>query len=148
VGVGALSLTQAIRLNTHEAQSTPHETRRIVREDGRLFHQARLGDAWSDVYEFTLEEMPFIDRVLGNWYTSTHPESHFRNRLIAARAGEDGSRIVVINDELKVRARDGVAQVTKIESPDALLDVLAEHFDLRFPAGTRFELLAPAAPGR
>lgn len=32
-----------------------HEPRRIVREDGRLFHQARLGDEWHDVCEFTLD---------------------------------------------------------------------------------------------
>jgi N-hydroxyarylamine O-acetyltransferase len=62
VGVGALSLTRAIRYGVEGEQATPHEPRRLVREDGRWFHQARLGDTWSDVYEFTGEEMPHIDR--------------------------------------------------------------------------------------
>src|SRR6187399_2797197 len=58
VGVGGLSPTCALRLDTAEEQATPHEPRRIVREDGKLFHQVRLDDGWSDVCEFTLEQMP------------------------------------------------------------------------------------------
>lgn len=138
VGVGALSLTQALRLDTSDAQETPHETRRIVREEGKLFHQVKLGAEWSDVCEFTLEEMPPIDRELGNWFTSAHPDSHFKNRLIVARAAERGGRVTLLNDELKVRARDGRAEATTVATPEELLGVLAERFDLRFPDDTRF----------
>lgn len=138
VGVGALSLTQALRLDTAEAQQTPHEPRRIVREGGRLYHQVELGGTWSDVYEFTLEEMPLIDREVGNWFTSAHPASHFKNRLIVARAADDGRRITLLDDQLKLRARNGRADVTTLATPEALLGALADHFGLRFPEGTRF----------
>jgi N-hydroxyarylamine O-acetyltransferase len=144
VGVGALSLTASLRLVEDREQPTPHEPRRFVREGARWFHQARLGDDWRDVCEFGLEEMPFIDREIGNWFTSTHPESHFKNRLIVARAADDGARVTLLNGELKVRDRAGHAQVSAIADPDALLDVLAEWFDLRFPHGTRFG--GPGAP--
>jgi N-hydroxyarylamine O-acetyltransferase len=137
VGVGALSLTSAIRLHTEEEQPTMHESRRILREGHRLFHQVRFGDEWADVYEFTLEEMPFIDRVIGNWFTNAHPDSHFKKMLMVARASSAG-RITVLNHELTFRGRDGRADTRLIGSPDELLDVLAEHFDLRFPPGTRF----------
>ena len=138
VGVGAMSLTRALRLFSEEPQSTPHETRRIVREEGRYFHQAKLGDAFADVCEFTLEEMPLVDRELGNWYTSAHPSSSFKTRLTVARAKEDGARLSIANDELRERARDGTAKVTKLASPEALLDALAAHFGLIFPNETRF----------
>ncbi|HMJ10255.1 MAG TPA: arylamine N-acetyltransferase [Polyangiaceae bacterium] len=138
VGVGALSLTCAIRLVTDTEQSTPHETRRLIREGGRFFQQALLGNDWIDVYDFTLEEMPLIDREVGNWFTSTHPDSHFKNRLVVARAAPDGVRIALLNDVLSIRQRDGTAEKRPIHSPDELLDVLAEHFQLRFPPGTRF----------
>jgi N-hydroxyarylamine O-acetyltransferase len=144
VGVGALSLTRAIRFGLEAEQPTLHEPRRLVREDGRWFHQARLGDAWCDVYEFTGEEMPPVDRELGNWFTSTHPQSHFLNRLIAARAAPDGRRITLQNAELKVRERDGRAAVQTIGSPEELLVVLAERFDLHFPSETRFG--SPGSP--
>jgi len=138
VGVGALSLTRALRFGVEGEQPTLHEPRRLVHEDGRWFHQARLGDTWSDVYEFTGEEMPPIDREVANWFTSTHPQSHFRGRLIAARAAPEGRRITLQDAVLKVRERDGRAVVRTLASADELLKVLRESFGLEFPPGTRF----------
>ena len=54
VGVGAMSVTP----------------RRLLRENGLVYHQARLGDERHDVCEITLDEMPVIDRIVANWYTS------------------------------------------------------------------------------
>ena len=139
VGVGGLSLTSAIRLDESGlVQKTPHEPRRIVRQDGRLFHQVLLAEEWCDLYEFTLEEMPLIDRELGNWYTSAHPESHFKNRLIVSCAGPEAVRLTLENDEFSIRGRDGRAETRKLTSPEELLEVLATYFGLHFPAGTRF----------
>jgi N-hydroxyarylamine O-acetyltransferase len=138
VGVGAVSLTSAIRLDSDAAQSTAHEPRRIVREGARLFHQVRFGDEWADVCEFTLEEMPPIDRELANWFTSAHPRSHFKERLMVARAAPEGRRISLLDHELSLRERDGRAEKRRIGSADELLEVLAERFGLHFPAGTRF----------
>jgi N-hydroxyarylamine O-acetyltransferase len=136
VGVGSMSLTSALRLDDVGEQATPHEPRRILRENGLLYHQARLGDAWHDVNEFTLEEMPLIDRIVANWYTSAHPQSHFRNRLIVARAKPDGARVTLADRELTQRARDGKAYVTRITDHAELLAVLEAHFGIVVPAGT------------
>jgi N-hydroxyarylamine O-acetyltransferase len=138
VGIGALSLTGTLRLVPNEVQATPHEPRRLIEVDGRLFHQARLGEEWVDVCEFTLEAMPPIDREVANWYTSTHPGSHFRNRLIVARATPDGGRLTVLNRTFSTRGSDGIARDEDIPSPDALLELLAERFGLIFPPATRF----------
>jgi N-hydroxyarylamine O-acetyltransferase len=138
VGVGGMSVTSALRLALDVEQATPHEPRRIVAEGRALFvHQAWLGDAWDDVCEFTLEEMPPIDREVANWYTSTHPRSHFRERLIATRARGDG-RITIVNQELRVRDAGGRMEVTVLATPEQLLAALDEHFGLRMPPGTRF----------
>jgi len=139
VGVGGLSLTAAIQLDdSGRVQSTPHEFRRIVRDGGRLIHQVLLEQQWCDLYEFTLEEMPPIDRELANWYTSTHPQSYFIDRLIVARAAPEGARLTLLNDEFSIRARDGSSDTRKLTSPEELLEVLSMHFGLHFPAGTRF----------
>jgi N-hydroxyarylamine O-acetyltransferase len=137
-GVGGLSLTAALRFEPGLEQPTPHEPRRIVREEGRYFHQALLGGAWHDVCEFTGEEMPVIDREVANWWTSTCPQSRFRQRLTAARALRDGGRLALLNREFTVRHADGRSETRMIDGPEALLAVLAEHFGLHFPAGTRF----------
>jgi N-hydroxyarylamine O-acetyltransferase len=148
VGVGGLSLTSAIRLRTHVEQSTAHEARRLIPEgdwdglerrgpDARLFHQARLGAEWQDVYEFTLEEMPPIDREVGNWYTSAHPGSYFKQRLMVARATPEG-RLTLVDRELSRRGRDGVAHSRILDTPEEILDALASEFGLEFAPGTRF----------
>ena len=138
VGVGSMSLTSSFRLDVDGEQPTLHEPRRILREGSRYFHQARLGDDWHDVLEFTGEEMPPIDRELANWYTSTHPQSHFRGRLMAARALPDGQRLTLLNRELTLRHRSGEAQVRPIDTPTELVCVLNEEFGLRFASDTIF----------
>jgi N-hydroxyarylamine O-acetyltransferase len=139
VGFGGLSPTAAIRLDdSARVQATPHEPRRIVRGGHLLFHQVLLGYQWCDLYEFTLEEMPLIDRELANWYTSAHPQSHFRDRLIVSRAAPEGVRLTLQNNEFSIRGRDGRADTQQLTSPEELLKVLATHFGLHFPAGTRF----------
>jgi N-hydroxyarylamine O-acetyltransferase len=144
VGVGAASLAAPIRFDAPGEQPTPHEPRRIVSEGDRRFHQMLRAGEWMDVYEFTGEMMPPIDREVANWYTSAHPKSHFRETMMVARALPGGGRATLLNAELTIRGRDGAGDARTLDSPKALLDALAEHFDLRFPAGTRFG--APGVP--
>ncbi len=131
VGVGGLSLTGAIRLALHDEQRTPHEPRRIVRDGPLYLHQVRFGAEWHDVCEFTLEEMPPIDRELANWYTSTHPDSRFKHRLVVARALPDGARRTLVNRELTTRDWKGRAETREIQSYDELIGVLDRDFGLR-----------------
>jgi N-hydroxyarylamine O-acetyltransferase len=146
VGVGGLSVTSALRLVLDDVQETPHEARRIVREGDRYFHQARLNTGWQDVCEFTLEEMPEIDREVANWFTSAHPQSHFRSRLMVARSQADGGRVTLLNQELTLRRRGGTAETRRLETPDELLTALRDHFALRFPPATRFRCDALVFP--
>lgn len=143
-GIGGFSLTAAIRMAEELEQPTPHETRRITRDGARLIHQVQLKGQWEDVYDFNGEEMPHIDREMGNWWTSTHPESGFRQRLTVARAGLDGTRRSIQNREFTWRRGAEILERCDIDSSAGLIEVLARHFDLHFPAGTRFG--SPGAP--
>lgn len=149
VGVGGLSPTSSLRLVLEERQETPHEPRRLCSEgdwqdlalrapSAKLYHQALLDGSWHDVYEFTLETMPEIDRVVGNWYTSTHPESHFRSRLTAARATRHG-RIALLNRRLTRRSNDGSSEARELSSHGELIQVLEREFGISLPEGARIE---------
>ncbi len=138
VGVGGASLTSAIRFQCDTEQTTPHEMRRIIRENERFFHQMRIGREWHDVYEFTGEEMPPIDREVGNWWTSTNPNSKFRQNMMVARAGPNGTRFTLNNREFTHRRGSEILEQRDIENPDELLELLAKAFHLFFPAGTHF----------
>jgi N-hydroxyarylamine O-acetyltransferase len=148
VGVGGFSLACAIRLAIDVELETPHESRRLVCEgtwhglglrspDARIFHQVYYADTWNDVYDFTLEPMPAVDRVVANWYTSAHPVSHFRDRLVAARATTDG-RIGLLNRTLTRRYNDGRAETLQIETKTQLMQTLAEHFGIKIEPPARF----------
>jgi len=62
---------------------------------------------------------------------------------MVARATADG-RCALLNRELTLRHRDGRAEKRELATAGELLAVLAEQFDLSFPAGTRFG--APGSP--
>lgn len=150
VGVGSLTPSAALRLDIETPQSTPHETHRIVREDGRFFHQAlmnpghaadeadRRADDWSDVYEFTGEAMPAIDREVANWWTSTNPRAKFSQNLMVALVGPDGTRRGIQNDRFVRRRGATILETTHIASAEQLLALLHVEFGLSFPASTRF----------
>ncbi|MGH7244607.1 MAG: arylamine N-acetyltransferase family protein [Phycisphaerales bacterium] len=140
VGVGGLSPTAPIRFVVNEEQSSPHEPRRIIRENDRFYHQVKLGPTWEDVCEFTGEEMFAIDREVGNWWTSTNPNSKFAQNIMAARANPDGTRFVLETKSFAHRrASDGhVLQAIEIKTSAQLLDILDRDFALSFPAGTKF----------
>ena len=110
------------------------------RPSPRYFHQIQLNGEWTDATEFTLEEMPLIDRELANWWTSTHPESRFRNNLMAARALPDGTRFSLSNREFTHRRGGEILERIELSDADQLLVVLADRFGLEFPTGTRFGL--------
>ncbi|MBS0188665.1 MAG: arylamine N-acetyltransferase [Planctomycetes bacterium] len=142
VGVGGLSPTAPIRLVIDEEQPSPHEPRRILRENNRFYHQVKLGPDWEDVCEFTGEEMYAIDREVGNWWTSTNPNSKFAQNIMAAVANADGTRHVLQNQEYAHRrAADGhVLENRIIRTPAELLNLLADRFKLRLPPETRFNI--------
>lgn len=141
VGFGSMSLTAPLAFDTTAEQTTPHEPRRLWRDGHHVTHQVRLGDAWHDVYRFSLEAPAPIDFELGNWFSCTHPQAHFVNHLVVARP-RPTHRVTLYNRELTLRFRDGRTEKRELASPAELLATLAGQFDLHFPAGTRF-----GAPG-
>ncbi len=137
VGFGSLSLIAPLSLEFDREQSGSLEPRRLVQRGSFIAQQARHGDTWSDIYHFTLEAAPPIDCELGNWFTSTHPQSRFKLNLALARAGH-GCRYTILNREFTTRHADGRVEKRELTTPDELLAVLATTFGLHFPPGTRF----------
>jgi len=144
VGLGTSSLTSAIPLVFDRELPTPHESRRLVREDGRLFHQVPAEGGWMDVCEFTPEEFHFVDCEMGNWWTSAHERSHFRHNLIVGLARRDGTRVAIREGKFLRRRGVEILASEPLTSAEQLLRLLREEFGLDFPAGTRFG--PPGAP--
>lgn len=142
-GMGPLTPTAPLEMADGLEQDTSHDRRRLVRRDRQFLLQVLFDGTWQDVSLFRPEPAADVDLELGNWYSHTHPQAYFRSNLLVARATADGRR-TLFNREFTERARDGTATKREIATPDELLAVLAEQFDLHFPAGTRFG--PPGAP--
>lgn len=139
-GMGGASLTKALILRVDEDQQTPHDTRRLNKVDSVWYHQIRYGEVWQDACEFTLEEMPLIDREIANWFTSAHPESHFRDRVVAARALDNGQKLTLQNKELTVRERTGETQKRQLKDSNEVLKVLMNDFGIQLASTDQEEL--------
>ena len=138
VGFGSRSLYSPIVIALDREQSGNVEPRRLLARGADLMQQSFQDGAWADVYQFSLEPVPHVDFEVGNWFTCSHPQSRFKHNLILARAGE-GCRYGLLNRDFAIRYADGrAAEKRTINSPDELLALLAETFDLHFPPGTRF----------
>ncbi len=136
-GIGGMSLTAPLALDTEAEQATPHEPRRLLRQGDSYLQQVKLGSTWSDVVRFTLEEQHPIDYELGSWFTCTHPASRFTQNLAVALAAP-GCRRTILNREFIIRHSDGRSERRDLATPAELLAVLAEYFGLHFPPDTRF----------
>jgi N-hydroxyarylamine O-acetyltransferase len=138
VGMGIATLTSAIPLRYDEELLTPHEPRRLVREGDRHFHQLWTGTAWTDANEFSFFDMHPIDCEMANWWTSGHPSSRFRSTPLVAIAGLDGTRKAISGGEFTHRLGPKILENRPITSAADFRETLATHFNLHFPAETRF----------
>ena len=129
VGVGRASSTAALRFVLGEVQNTPHEPRRITRFGNDYMHEIEIGGRWEDVAQFSMRSMPRLDREVGHWYTSTHPDSTFRRTLMVARALPGGGRVALRDRRLRIRDGDQLTDAW-VEDASALRRVLREHFGL------------------
>lgn len=137
VGMGGVGATAPLALDTDAEQVTPHEPRLITCDGMRIVHRMRLGQSWSDVYEFMLEEPLPMDFEIANWFSCSHPKAHFMNNLVVTRVAGD-RRFTIANREFAVRSLDGTQERRELTSPENLLGVLTQYFDLKFAPGTRF----------
>ncbi len=136
VGFGGDGLLLPLRLKADEVQRHYGWQYRLIVEGASYVVQTWRPDGWFDLYAFTMEEQFAADYEVSNYYTSTLPTSPFVTRLIAQRPGKD-VRLTLVNRQLIEQRPDGVSETT-LADDDAVLETLAEHFGLRFPAGTRF----------
>ncbi len=140
LGFGSFGLLLPIPLIPGEYQqfAWPY---RLGREADLWVLQAPVGGVWQDLYVFNLEPQLAIDFEAPNHYVSTHPDSRFVQTLTVQRVSQE-RRLVLRNTELTTTTPAGDTRQT-IAGDAELLVVLAEYFDLHFPAGT--VLLGPAA---
>jgi N-hydroxyarylamine O-acetyltransferase len=115
VGFGGCVLTAPLRLQPGLEQPTDHDRYRLtpVGEDLRL--EVLREPGWVPAYDISLSPCVPRDYEMANWFTSTHPSSHFRHRLLAARTTPEARYGLLLN-QLNVRPRDGPPEKTVLDA--------------------------------
>ena len=109
---------------------------RVIEEGAlRVVRMKAAGGEWTDLYAFVADAREPIDFEVANWYTSTHPESHFVTTLTAQLRTQDGSRVL---RNLTYTVTSGATSEVREIARKELLPLLRAQFRLDFPAGTVF----------
>jgi len=133
VAFGGQTPPQPLTLAVGMEQQTTHEPYRLRRTaDGELELEALMAGQWGVLYRFTLHPQQPVDFEHANWYTATHPDSFFRNNVIAAIPGE-GVRYTLFNKEFRTRKPDGAVETEVLETAAEFGSVLQERFGLVIP---------------
>jgi N-hydroxyarylamine O-acetyltransferase len=138
VGFGGNGIVEPVDINT---LSTVQDgwTYRVAQEGSLRVLQRARGDAWDDLYVFADTEVPPIDYIVGNWYTSTHPESRFVRTLTAQRMVGD-ARHVLRNLSYSTATRGGDWQ-TRTLTRSELVPLLRDVFGIDVPEDARFRAI-------
>ena len=126
VGFGAAVPPQPLAMDSEEPQITRHESYRVVRHGAEWQIALSIEGQWRTLYRIEDMPPPAIDYELGNWYTSTHPDSHFRHQLIAARTTAE-ARYGLRDNRLTTRLADGRID-RRYLSADEIERILSEIF--------------------
>ena len=136
VGFGVEGLLLPVPFGSGQVARQFVWTYRVTEADGEWILQSLRNGSWTDLYSFSLEPQLAVDFEPANLYTATHPDSRFV-RTLTVQLPTPEVRYMLRNREL-VLDRGGTVSRRMLADNDELLDVLAETFGLRFPAGTRF----------
>lgn len=128
VGFGTCLLPEPLRLDVTESQATCHESYRLFPFAAWTMLQAHRDGEWQSIYELSQEPCVDADYEVFNWYTATHPTSHFRRRLIVARTTPE-ARYALLENRFTVR-RPGAEPERAILSAAQIEATLATTFGL------------------
>ncbi|MFD4553142.1 arylamine N-acetyltransferase [Streptomyces sp. NPDC058469] len=82
--------------------------------------------------EYRLEVRPRVlsDFVVGAWWHSTSPASHFTRSLVCSRLTDDGGRVTLSGRGLTVTAADGTRDIRELTTDEEVLAVYRERFGI------------------
>ncbi len=131
VGFGAGSLLEPLPFGPDGEREESGWRFRVVEDGPELVLQRAEGEAWSDLYGFVPQPVPFVDVETSNWFTSTHPGSRFVTGLITSLRADDGT-LTLLSDWSGLALTEQSptkTTVTEVER-EAIPELLATRFGL------------------
>lgn len=130
VGHGSYTPTVPLRLAVRDEQLTPHGRYSIVYKDDSYFLRSRINQNWQTLYGFDLQPAHWTDLEVGNWYVSTHPQSHFRTTLMVALSEDGGKRHSLLNNRYSLHTLGKKSRVVHLDSALEVIEVIETVFNM------------------
>jgi len=108
---------------------------RVISEGALLVLQTAVDGNWEDLYAFSTEVVQEIDIEVGNWFTSTHPQSRFVTNLLITAHDEHAVRSTLSDfaGELTLSVSSPTQRTREPVAEADVPRVLAEVFGLEQP---------------
>lgn len=129
---GAQVMTAPIKLLPDFSQSTTHEYYRVICYQEGYALQSFVQKEWKNLYIFDLQEQYDVDFIVGNWYTSTHPNSSFTKELKISIIGNK-TRHAIHNNQFTTHYQNQPSVKQRIKNVEELTSILKEVFYLEIP---------------
>ena len=145
-GFGGNTPTGPLEFVPDVEQTTPHELFRLTRHDDSDWRlQLFAADAWQTLYRFDFQPQFQADYRVGNYWTSTNPDSHFVTGLTAARAPA-GRRLALRNRQFTEHATDDTTSRRTLATTAEIRAVLQDEFLIRLPENPRLDEMLARLP--
>jgi N-hydroxyarylamine O-acetyltransferase len=145
VGFGGEGPLHPIRLQDGIVDRQGAWTYRLVKDHGAWVLRLQHSTVPLDLYSF--DELPHhpIDYELANWYTATHPDSHFTRTLTVQRSTHV-ERLILRNFEFSIDRGAGPPETRRLAGEAEIIALLKERFGLDWPSDARLPELQTALP--
>lgn len=140
---GAQVMTAPLKLLPSFSQSTTHEHYRIITYQESYVLQTFVQKEWRNLYIFDLQEQYYVDFIVGNWYTSTHPNSSFTKELKISIIGSK-TRHAIHNHLFTTHYQNQKSVKQEIQDVGELTSILREVFYLEIPQVPQAESILEA----
>jgi N-hydroxyarylamine O-acetyltransferase len=144
-GFGGMTLTAPLRLALTTPQPTPHGSFQLQATPTDRVLQVEVAGHWKPVYRFDLQPQLRSDYEMASGYLCNHPDSMFRQLLVAARPGTEG-RHGLRDRQLTLHRLDGSDNTRTLATSAELREALHDIFGIDVSAVSgldeRFDRLA------
>jgi N-hydroxyarylamine O-acetyltransferase len=130
-GFGGGTLLEPLPWGPGEVHEQAGWRYRVIERHPEYVLQTAAGEAWGDLYAFIPHPVPKADIETANWWTSTHPDSRFKNGFLVSRQWSDGRRLALSDwGELSLTERTAGTEHREPVSDEQIPRLLADRFGL------------------
>lgn len=128
VGFGGWVYAEPLELVASVEQKNLTHLYRIDHQEGEYQVKVNFQNSWQTLYSFNLNQYLMADIRVANWYTSTHPLSHFTHQLVLAIRDENQTKMTLRNGLFSIYEIGQEPIKKELKNGEELTEVIERYF--------------------